>query len=109
MLSRLRRSVLVGAALAVAGCLSPTLPLPPPNEPQVSQVSEGVYLLSGGVPPRSEVYAYNARTSFIDGQATDESGKYAFEIQAAPGDSIELWYSKGAKDSQITRFEIPDP
>jgi len=105
----LRRCVVLAAALVAAGCLSPTLPLPPPSEPEVTQVSEGVYRLSGSVTPRAEVYAFNVRTSFIDGQATGDSGEYSFEVQAAPGDAIELWYETRSRESQITEFEIPDP
>lgn len=103
-----RRSLLLVSVLLAAGCLSPTLPLPPPGRPDVTEVSPGTYRLTGGVPPRSEVYAYNLRTQLINGQATDETGAYSFTIEAEPRDVIELWYSSGTRESQTTEFQIPD-
>ena len=109
MSSCLRRSVLAATAWVLVGCLSPTLPLPPPGEPSVTDQGDGTYMLTGSVPPNSEVYALNTRTMFIDGQATGESGEYAFTLEAQPRDPIELWYSSGTRESQLTSFEIPAP
>lgn len=107
MASRVRRSLLLASALFAVGCLSPTLPLPPPSQPEIAEVQTGTYLLTGAVPPNAEVYAYNLRTRFIDGQATDASGRYAFEIAAEPLDTVELWYTSGTRESQVTEIEIP--
>jgi hypothetical protein len=109
MPSCLRRSVLVATAWVLTGCLSPTLPLPPPGEPTVTDQGDGTYMLTGNVPPNSEVYALNTRTMFINGQATGETGEFAFTLQAQARDPIELWYTSGTRESQITSFEIPAP
>src|SRR4051794_35838862 len=76
MFPRSRRRWLVGLALAAAGCLSPTLPLPPPTEPSVSaSTTAGLVRLQGSVMARSEVFAIDHRTNLIAGQYT-ESGLY---------------------------------
>ena len=109
MSSCLRRTVLAATAWVLVGCLSPTLPLPPPGEPTVTDQGDGTYLLQGSVPPNSEVYALNTRTMLIDGQATGETGAYGFKVEAQPLDPIELWYTSGTRESQLTSFSIPGP
>src|SRR5262249_5743561 len=109
MHSCLRRTVLAATAWVLVGCLSPTLPLPPPGAPSVTDQGDGTYLLTGSAPPNSEVYALNTRTMLINGQATGDTGEYSFTVEAQPRDPIELWYTSGTRESQITSFEIPAP
>ena len=45
-----RSTVMMGALLAAAaqGCLAPTLPIPPPSDPNVMAVGDGTVRVSGG-------------------------------------------------------------
>ena len=98
MFFRPRRIWLVSVALAVAGCLSPTLPLPPPDDPTISSTAEGVVRLTGHVHAQSEVFALNHRSNLIYGQYT-ESGDYDFTVEAVENDRLALWYVTGAIES----------
>jgi hypothetical protein len=104
-----RRCILAlfGAGLLVgSGCLSPTLPLPPPEEPtEIQKVGDRQYLLTGSIPEPGVVETLNARNGLTFGQVTD--GPYSFEITALPGDQIQLWYSTGQRTSDSVLFEIP--
>jgi hypothetical protein len=109
MFPRFRRSWLLGAALLAAGCLSPTLPLPPPSEPSVTASStEGLVRFQGAVLPQSEVYALDHNSNLIAGQHTD-SGEYDFTMAALPGDNMSFWYVHEAMESSSTDFVLKLP
>lgn len=108
MLFRSRRQWLFGAAWMVAGCLSPTLPLPPPSNPDVASVSEGLVQLSGNVQPESEVFALNRNTNQISGQYTS-AGSYSFTLQAHENDAISLWYVHETLESPPNDFILKLP
>jgi hypothetical protein len=104
MLLRTWRRWLFGAALFAAGCLSPTLPLPPPSDPSsVTSVSDGLVRLQGTVEPESEVFALDRNNNLISGQYT-ASGTYDFTMQAVESDSISLWYVNGTVESPPKDF-----
>ncbi|HEY0463210.1 MAG TPA: hypothetical protein VGC79_03330 [Polyangiaceae bacterium] len=107
MFLRSWRAWLVGAALfAVGGCLSPTLPLPPPGDPTVSATdTAGLVRLTGSVEPESHVLALNHSTGLIRGQYT-KSGLYDFTLEAQERDGITLWYEQGSIESPPTDFVI---
>jgi len=106
MFLRSRRGWLLGTALLAAGCLSPTLPLPPPSDPTISSTdTAGLIRLTGTVEPDSEVFAKNRTTDRISGQFT-KSGVYDFTIAAQERDSIVLWYSQGTLQSPTTEFVV---
>jgi hypothetical protein len=105
MSTRARRSWLVGLALTLVGCLSPTLPLPPPSQPEVVDQGNGMVELSGAVEPHSQVFALNNTTNQIAGQNT-ETGQYRFTIVAATNDDITLWYQNGVDTSPVIDFFI---
>ena len=106
MFSRSRRTWLAGVALFVAGCLSPTLPLPPPSDPSVSSTdTQGLIRLTGSVQPQSEVFALNHQSNQIAGQYT-ESGNYTFTIEAQPGDDLSLWYVHRLIESPARDFVV---
>ena len=106
MFFRTRRRWLIGAALCVVGCLSPTLPLPPPSDPTVSGTdSDGNVRLSGSVEPQSEVFALDHTNNVIAGQVTD-SGLYDFKIKAQQFDSLSIWYVVGTTQSPPTDFAV---
>ena len=106
MFFRSRRGWLLGTALLAAGCLSPTLPLPPPNDPLVTSTdTAGLVRLTGSVEPESQVFAWNRGTDSIRGQFT-KSGIYDFTIEAQERDSITFWYIHGNVESPPAEFVI---
>ena len=113
MFPRSRRGWLLGAALWAVGCLSPTLPLPPPGDPTVTSTeTAGLVRLTGTVESDSEVFALNHSTNLICGQYT-KSGNYDFTLQAEERDGISLWYVRGTVESPsndfVLRIEPPAP
>lgn len=106
MFPRSWRSWLLGVALFAAGCLSPTLPLPPPSEPSITASSaEGLVRFQGAVLPQSEVFALDHNTNLIAGQHT-ETGEYDFTMAALPGDSVSFWYVHDTVESTSNDFII---
>jgi hypothetical protein len=103
------RRFLLAAGLLAAGCYAPTLPLPPPQKPEVTMTESGAFRLRGGVEPNAQIFALNERTLLIDGQQTGRSGRYDFELrEAAPGDLMQLWYQVGTDLSPTTVFSLPN-
>jgi hypothetical protein len=104
----LRRWLLLGA-VAQLGCYSPTLPLPPPVKPEITETETGAYHVHGGVLPHAEVFILNQRTLFIDGQRADQVGIYDFDLHGAEAsDLVSLWYEAGTNLSPTTQFLLPD-
>ncbi len=63
-----RRALLPLAALAVfaifvASCLSPTLPLPPPQVETVATTSDGQWQVSGSCLPGALITVFNTKTA----------------------------------------------
>jgi hypothetical protein len=105
---RLRRLLFSLAGLGLVGCLSPTLPLPPPSRPDVSAPDESGYArLQGFAAPRVEVLALNHGNEKLAGQVTGADSRYDFKIPAESGDLIELWYVDGSDESQTVTVEVP--
>jgi hypothetical protein len=103
-----RRRLLVLAVLGTlfwaAGCLSPTLPLPPPGEPTITAPDEAGYVtLTGSVPPRAEAVAHNIRTDKTFGDLTDETGSYEIVMPAEIGDEIRVYYRLYARQNDSPR------
>jgi hypothetical protein len=98
------------AALLMAGCLSPTLPLPPPNEPNVSGPDEsGTAYLTGTVPASAIVFAINHTTALGYFQQTGRDGQYNFAIRASVGDRVVFWYELNDDRSDGVEFTIGGP
>jgi hypothetical protein len=102
----------LGAGVLFAGCLSPTLPLPPPSPPEVTEVGQQRYELSGTLPMRGTVFVQNERSSLVFGETVEQL--YRFTVSADPGDPMSLWYEAGDASefygdrSQTISFQIPD-
>jgi hypothetical protein len=108
MIRVLRRLLLLVAGLCLVSCLSPTLPLPPPDRPDVSSPdANGLVRLQGVAAPHAEVIAWNHANNVIAGQVTTDSSHYDFSIQAAPKDVLELWYTQGTEESQSISVVVP--
>jgi hypothetical protein len=104
----LRRLGLTLAGLCLAGCLSPTLPLPPPSRPDVSAPDESGYArLQGIAAPHSEVIAWNRQNDLIAGQVTRDDSRYDFLIRAESGDLLEVWYVQGNDESASVSVTVP--
>jgi len=99
------------ALACAAGCLSPTLPLPPPERPQVDgpDPETGEVRLRGSVPSKAQVHAINLRTMEIRGQVVGVDGLYDFFLAAEVGDEVTMYYRKGTDESQSIIFKIRDP
>ena len=99
------------ALVAVPGCLSPTLPLPPPERPEVTgpDPETGEVRLRGTVPAKAQVHAINLRTFDIRGQVVGVDGAYDFALPAEIGDEVSMYYRKGTTESQSIVFAIRDP
>ncbi len=106
-----RRRWLGALCALVVGCLSPTLPLPPPAQPEITGPNDqGLVTLSGTVDrPEATVLALNERTAHIDGTFADKAGRYAFQVEAQPGDPMKLWWEFGKEVSDQQGFRIPYP
>ncbi len=108
MFRLLRRLALAAAGLCLVSCLSPTLPLPPPNRPDITAPDEnGLVRLQGVAAPDAEVIAWNHNTNLIAGQVTGSDSRYDFTMQAQANDFIELWYVQGSEESQSIRVIVP--
>lgn len=100
-----RRILLLAAAGALAvGCLSPTLPLPPPSPPEVAQIGQGVYRLTGSIPVPGTVLVQNARTNLVYGKVVPDV--YELTVEAKPGDPMLLWYESSGDASETVGFRI---
>lgn len=106
-----RRLLLVAAFVAASSCLSPTLPLPPPNQPDAEGPdAAGNVTLSGQVIRGANVYANNLYSGASAGQKADsQTGKYRFKIAAAVGDQMEFFYIYDSVSSDRTYFTIGGP
>jgi len=105
-----RRLFCVAAALTAVGCLSPTLPLPPPAEPMVTGPDEtGVVRLQGTVRPTAWVFAINRATELGSFGAAEDDGHYQLELRGAVGDEIVLWYELDGEGSESLTFTLKKP
>jgi hypothetical protein len=117
----LRRAALRLAALAVAfagaACVSPTLPLPPPSEPDTIQPSDeqpGVWVISGDCYTGALVTVFNERTrkgAIVED--SDQNGRYTVEIEAELCDLVTVRQdieteSDGIESSPPTSFVIEE-
>ncbi|XXX82758.1 hypothetical protein WMF30_28605 [Sorangium sp. So ce134] len=116
----LRRALHLAFALATsliagAACLSPTLPLPPPEpadtmRPSTSQ--EGVWEISGNCAPGARVSLFNERTQRgVIEEDTDENGRYHLEIEAELCDVLLVWQElegNGGDESAAQTFVVEE-
>lgn len=96
-----RRWLLVASlALGLSGCLSPTLPLPPPGAPEVSAVDkDGNVTLTGTANANAVVFAFDDRTQGGAIATASPAGAYSMKVAAQLGDAIEVWQEVGSERS----------
>ena len=112
----LRLLSLAVSLLAGAACLSPTLPLPPPEAPDVirpSTETPGVWVISGDCTTGALVTVFNDRTrKGVVVEDTDQNGRYTVEIEAELCDlmlvSQEVATDEGFESSPTTSFVIEE-
>jgi hypothetical protein len=100
------------AASCVAACLSPTLPLPPPEEPDAMQPSSEdpeIWVVSGGCFPGALVTVFNEETGKgAVAEDTERTGRYAVEIRATRCDLAWVSQVVGDEASGRTSFVIQE-
>jgi hypothetical protein len=118
-MDRRRRSLVALLALfgvCGLGCVSPTLPLPPPETPLISQGSApNRFVLTGGkgsALPDAFIIAFNLSPSLpreqrVTGTQADEEGRWRIELFASPGDRVDLTQERGDTRSPALSVSIP--
>ncbi len=99
----------LGLALLGSACVSPTIPLPPPDAPlQISAAAQaGFWQLRGECLPGATVLVKNEATSLITGvEDSDRDGRYLITIQANACDVAELREIIGTTTSTSVAFLI---
>jgi hypothetical protein len=111
-MSRLRRWLRLGSSVATLGlaasCLSPTLPLPPPEEPSsITPAADGVWEVRGTCLEGAEVVVVNEATGrgavYIDRESV---GRWSVTIEGAACDVVLASQSLGDDDSGSVRFVL---
>ncbi|MFO0556076.1 MAG: hypothetical protein U0271_47305 [Polyangiaceae bacterium] len=102
--------VVLALGILAPGCLSPTLPLPPPEEPEtVHAESATSWQIVGTCIEGAEVTLLNERTGrgvvVID---LDNLGLYSATLEGEPCDVVLLSQSVGTEDSDNTRFVLEE-
>src|SRR5688572_3063786 len=101
-------------ALAVA-CTSPTLPLPPPAVPSITQASApDRFKLStgpGGAEPNALIIVVNRdsdlpRSKRVSGTLADEQGGWELEVFASAGDFLDISQESGTTRSPTTTVQV---
>jgi hypothetical protein len=102
--------------MAAVGCNSPTLPLPPPDAPQVAEVSTdglSVNLKGAGAFPGALVLIFNDEQSVQAGVIVTANRQGVYEarvpvnLNAEPRNVLELWQRLGKQDSSVIVFYVP--
>lgn len=105
----LRVLTLVGAAaLLGGGCLSPTLPIPPPDPPDsMHATAAGLWQIAGDCSPGALVTVLNERTgrgAVVEDKA--QTGRYVLEIAAEMCDPAWVMQEVDQERSGQTGFVI---
>lgn len=100
--------------MLAAGCLAPTLPLPPPEAPDASIGSEdGVVRLDAqGALPDAIVVVYNTNQTVppsdrVSGAQADKAGAWSCEIRAQSGDVLRISQEVDGTRSDTLNFQVP--
>ncbi len=108
------RSILFTACLALTvSCLSPNLPLPPPDPPSATQSSPGIYHLVGhGAEGGATIIIENTNTSLpsnqrVSGTIADASGNWDAYVYASSGDTLHISQQLNQYMSPYLTYTIP--
>jgi hypothetical protein len=117
MLRRVRTATITLGALGVClvACASPTLPLPPPEEPVISPSPQAGYVhlhSSGGAEPNAIIVIVNEDTNVpleerVTGSEADGTGSWDAEVFASTGDVLDVSEEYGDAKSAPTQVTVP--
>lgn len=100
--------------MLAAACAAPTLPLPPPTAPSISEVAPDQYKLVGyqSVEPDALVVIYNndpalAPSDRVDGAQADSSGSWEKVVSAKRGSVLDIWQESGTMRSPTVTIQLP--
>jgi hypothetical protein len=101
-------------AFVAAGCIAPTLPLPPPALPTVSSEALGVVHLTSdrGVEANAIVIIYNRNPSValskrVGGAQADAQGSWEADVFASKGDLLDITQEIGTGRSPPLTLRVP--
>ncbi len=102
------------AALLFAGasCLSPTIPLPPPDEPDnIQPLSDELWAIGGVCTPGAVVTIFNENTGEgVIVEDRDQIGRYHVELQGTLCDLVRITEEVSSETSLPTTFVLePGP
>ena len=100
---------ILSLCVGMAACLSPTLPLPPPEEPDsiIASSEEGVWEVRGTNTPGAVVLVKNLNTGVIAGaEDKDADGRYFVRITGSVCDGAEVSEIVGTDTSGTTFFVL---
>lgn len=104
-----RLVVLAAIYLSAAGCLSPTLPLPPPHAEVNPPDTDGMVFVTGKALEQAYVACLNEDLEKGVITRSDSDGFYSLEVEGRVGDQLTLWQIRGTEHSQFTYLEVPPP
>jgi hypothetical protein len=99
----------------LAACLSPTLPLPPPSEPETAVISSDLRTVTfaGRANPNAFVMIFNDYETVQAGAIVmaDDQGKYAgavvpIDLSQNICNPFQIWQRMGTEDSAAYTFEV---
>jgi hypothetical protein len=95
-------------ALFSASCLSPTLPLPPPEAPDfIESLAGGEWSVRGECTPGAIVLVKNNATGVIAGITDiDRDGRYTVTIKANECDLAQVWENINGTVTSATAFVV---
>lgn len=107
-----RRHAVLGLLSAglFAACVSPTLPLPPPDDPDFStEAAPGVWQIRGSCLPGAQITLLNESTGrgvvFLD---QSRAGRYNVEIEATECDVIAVSQERDGEGSATAGFVVTE-
>ena len=97
-------------ALATASCLSPTLPLPPPEPPELVHLkADGGWDISGTCLAGSLVTIFNEQTGKgVVVEDRDNNGNYRIDIDGTACDLLWIAQDLGSESSARTSFVLQE-
>jgi hypothetical protein len=106
---------MVGVLLGAVGCLSPSLPLPPPMAPLVSTSTDGnpnkIHLTGTGVEAGAIIVVYNHSepdlAKRVGGAEADGLGQWQCDVWARKGDRLSITEQVGRYASPSIDFVVP--
>jgi len=93
---------------ALAGCTSPTLPLPPPNALSSAPEDGFVTLTGNGAIAGAVVIGFNENTGQGRLTTASDAGEFTLRIMASSGDSLLVWQRTGAQSGEQTQVIVPE-